>query len=315
METPAPEQEKAASAPRPARRRRVIAAAVACVAASLAVVPACVQGPSRVSPPIRSGPAPATPLASVPAGRLRVMTLNLAHGRGDGFHQAFTSRATIESKLENAAAVIRREAPHVVALQEADGPSIWSGRFNHVATLSDAAGLPTWIRGEHVQGLGLSYGTAMISRLALDQPLSVTFAPTWPTFPKGFVIATVPWPGRPGLEVDVVSVHLDFASRRAREGQARQLVAALSSRSRPRILMGDFNCQWSDSEQTLRLVADGLDVKPWQPDASDLVTFPKLGKRLDWILVSPSLRVVTHQVLPDVVSDHRGVIADLEVVE
>ena len=68
----------------------------------------------------------------------RVMSLNLGHGRGEGVHQLLTSDVGIHDNLERVAGLLKREAPHVVALQEADGPSIWSGGFDHVATLAEA---------------------------------------------------------------------------------------------------------------------------------------------------------------------------------
>ena len=54
---------------------------------------------------------------------LKVMTLNLAHGRKDRWHQMLLKRRQIEEHLDHIAEVICREKPDVIALQEADGPS------------------------------------------------------------------------------------------------------------------------------------------------------------------------------------------------
>lgn len=51
---------------------------------------------------------------------LRIMTLNLAHGRGDNFHQLLISNAQIKNNLDNIIKISQREAPHVLAVQEAD---------------------------------------------------------------------------------------------------------------------------------------------------------------------------------------------------
>ena len=76
---------------------------------------------------------------------LKVVTLNLAHGRKDAWHQALLRRAAIQANLDEVVRILRQEQPDVVALQEADGPSLWSGRFDHVAYLSEKAGIPYFV--------------------------------------------------------------------------------------------------------------------------------------------------------------------------
>lgn len=244
-------------------------------------------------------------------GRLKVATLNIAHGRSNGLHQVLLPRARIQANLDAIAALLRREAPEVVSLQEADGPSLWSGRFDHVRYLAEKAGFRYHSRGRHVQAPGLRYGTALLSRDALTDPRSVAFRPSPPTPPKGFLVAAVHPPGRPDLELDVVSVHLDFASARVRARQIDTMIRHLSGRGRPMVVMGDFNCGWTDGSSGLRRLAEGLSLQTWKPEERDLVTFAATGKRLDWILVSPGLQIKRHQVLQDVVSDHKAVVAEI----
>ena len=77
--------------------------------------------------------------------------------------------------------------------------------------------------------------------------------------------------------------------------------------------MGDFNCEWAGKEPTLRTLAQKLGLRSYRPEAGDMMTFPSLNKRLDWILISPELEFVTYEALADVVSDHRGVVASLRM--
>jgi endonuclease/exonuclease/phosphatase family metal-dependent hydrolase len=42
-----------------------------------------------------------------------------------------------------------------------------------------------------------------------------------------------------------------------------------------------------------------------------MVTFPKTGRRLDWILVSPQLEFADHRILDDPISDHYAVVAEI----
>ncbi|MCR4413507.1 MAG: endonuclease/exonuclease/phosphatase family protein [Thermoguttaceae bacterium] len=251
--------------------------------------------------------------SALPRGTLRVMTLNVAHGRGPDKHQAGQERTEIEANLKKVAELIRREQPHVVALQEADGPSLWSGRFDHVKRLSQIAEMQHSFRGKHVDAMGLSYGTALLSRLPLDHPFSVTFAPSPPTPSKGFVAATIAWPDRPETNVQVVSVHLDFARKEVRRSQVKEMVHRLSDGKHPLIVLGDFNCQWSDDHSAVRAAAEGLKLRAYRPDDRDLETFPTLKRRIDWVLISQRLEFVEYKTLADSVSDHRGVIAGVRL--
>ena len=165
-------------------------------------------------------------------------------------------------------------------------------------------------RGEEEFSLSVRYGTALISRYALHDPLSVTFPPTPPTFSKGFVVARLDHPRWPdGL--DIVSIHLDFARSRVRGAQIDRLIEVLRERRRPVLIMGDFNMTWKAGNDLQRL-ADTLALESFEPEAR-LITFPTTGARLDWILVPRELAIEEYRVLDDVVSDHRGVVARLRV--
>ncbi len=61
----------------------------------------------------------------------------------------------------------------------------------------------------------------------------------------------------------------------------------------------------------LRLLARTLDLSAYKPLSKGLETFSILDKRLDWILISPELEFVSYEVLPDIISDHLGVCAEI----
>lgn len=301
--------------------RRIAAAASGLAVAGIAVVfgiTSCLAGERQSFPVVKSaaGSGAESPCGSgTTSTPLRVMTVNIAHGRKDGPNQLLQGSGSIRANLDELAALLRREKPDVVALQEADGPSFWSGNFDHVDYLADKAGLAFSMRGEHVRSRILSYGTAIMSALELGDPLSFTFAPSPPTFSKGFVVSTIEWPPSSDRKIDLVSVHLDFSRSSVRRKQAEELAAALQSRKRQRIVMGDFNCTRSDANTAIGILIDRLFLKPYRPEADDLVTFPKLGKRFDWILLSPELEFAGHAVVPDTVSDHRAVLAEIRWIQ
>lgn len=246
-------------------------------------------------------------------GTLRLMTLNLAHGRSSGPHQLFQSGERIKGNLFAVTQLLVRERPDVVGLQEADGPSVWSGRMNHVAMLADAAGFAYSTQAANVDGIGLSYGTAIISRLPLLDPIGITFAPSPPTFSKGLTLVTVEWPSAPGVMIDIVSVHLDFSRAGIRAKQVREIVHTMGTRLNPLVVMGDFNCDWNDSQSAVQVLARDLDLCAFQPEDQALATFPSTGRRLDWILVDPRLEITSYTTLPDNVSDHLAVVCEIRL--
>jgi endonuclease/exonuclease/phosphatase family metal-dependent hydrolase len=241
-------------------------------------------------------------------GRLKVLTLNIAHGRRLGFHQALLPRRILEDNLQRIAEVLRREEPDVVALQEADGPSSWSGRFDHVETLTRLAGFHESYRGSHsFSRLQLFCGTALLAKEPLRDTESVPFEQSWRDN-KGFVVGCLPTAFG---EIDVVSVHLDFLNPAMRRKQVWALADRLEHRKRPMMILGDFNCD-TRSEDCFGFLTRTLGLAAFEPKAA-APTFPsrRPRARLDWILISRDLEFVSHKTLPDHLSDHLAVTAEI----
>ena len=246
---------------------------------------------------------------------LKVMTLNIAHGRKDGTSQLLLNTSTIKSNLNDIARVINRIDPDIIAYQEADGPSFWSGDFNHIKHLAQITQFEYSVMAKHVNGLKLAYGTALSSKLPMRDSVSITFEPSPPTFSKGFIISTISWPDNPDIETDIISLHLDFLRSSVREKQVKELINVLSHRKNALIIMGDFNCDWNEKECTLHVIADALNIRPYQPEATGMHTFSVTNKRIDWILISPELEFLTYKVLPDIISDHQGVVSEIVLMD
>ena len=244
---------------------------------------------------------------------LRVLTLNVAHARGTGFNQVFQSSERARSNLDDIARLIKQQAPDIGSLQEVDRHSFWNGRFDHVDYLARQGGFQHSFAGDHMQSMGLNYGTAVVAKLDLQQPRSFTFEGESSSASKGFVLSTVRWPGKECVEVDVVSAHLDFTSPQSRREQAAEMVAVLQERGRPIIIMGDFNSGWGRGNSAVRKLARELNLHSYEPEDRSLVTIPKFKLRLDWILVSPEIDFQNYRVLEQRVSDHLGVVSDLVI--
>ena len=73
------------------------------------------------------------------------------------------------------------------------------------------------------------------------------------------------------------------------------------------VIMGDFNTHWSPT--ILELCAK-LNLKAYRPETQE-ITFPKLKKRLDWILVSREISFLHYEAHKSDLSDHYPVSATL----
>ncbi len=247
-----------------------------------------------------------------PDSVLRVATLNLAHGRKDSFNQLFVLEDTFKENLGDIANVLSDYRPHIVALQEADADSRWSGGFNHVEYLASAAGYPWRTHESNAESWLFSYGTALLSALPLTESIKHTFESSPPTLDKGFVLAQIDWPyGDDGKsrKLDILSVHLDFSRQSVREQQINEMIEILSARMNPTIIMGDFNSEWLAETSVIQELATKSRFTTYRPESADYNTYK--DKRLDWILITKDIEFVHYQVLPDTLSDHTMVVVDV----
>ena len=112
-----------------------------------------------------------------------------------------------------------------------------------------------------------------------------------------------------------VSVHLDFSRRSVRRSQIAEMVSVLGRLDGPLVLMGDFNTDWQTEDSSLKFLAEELGMVVFKPHADGLSTYGDKGARLDWVLISPDLEFKNYYVVPDVVSDHYAVAADITLKE
>ena len=269
---------------------------------------ACSSVSSEQKQPVQPG----TPPTMVTSPTMKVVTLNLAHGRKDGINQLLKSEGAIRRNLGEIATFLDKHGADIVALQEADAPSFWSGGFDHVALLAEQAGYPFYESSHQANSWFFSYGTALLSRANLSGVMHHTFKPSPPTMNKGYTLGQIAWQpvtAEPVL-VDIVSVHIDFSRKSVREQQSAELRETLAGRGNPIIIMGDFNSDWFADEQVVRTLAERADLHVYRPDAEDLATYSNT-KRYDWILISKQLEFVSFEVLPDILSDHSAVVAEI----
>jgi len=252
---------------------------------------------------------------AIESDTVRVVTLNVAHGRKDSRNQMFLKRGAIRDNLLELAGLLDRAGADVIALQEADAESAWSGKFNHVEFLAENSDYACFHHGVHASNRMYDFGTALLAKHPFRGGFVHSFQPSRPTTTKGFSLAALNWnPGgllpEPVL-IKFVSVHLDFSRRSVRRSQIDEMVTVLSGITGPMVLMGDFNTDWQTADSSLIYLAEQMDLSVFEPHADGLSTYGDKGARLDWILISPELKFIEYAVFPEVVSDHYAVAAEI----
>jgi len=240
---------------------------------------------------------------------LKLMSLNIAHGRGTSInHQLFMKRKKLKYNLDKISTVLQRERPHFCALQESDARTFYSNELHQSRYLAEKSNISSCIQGRHVNGMNFIYGTALLADKKIQDPLSIAFDFKPPNPTKGVVIANTEFAGQ---SIDIVSIHLDFMRNKLRISQIETLMNILNERKNPPLIMGDFNSEWSD-KCTMKLLCEELKLKTWEPKKK-LSTFPKLKKRLDWILIPKDFNFSSFKVLNDKLSDHQPIVAEISL--
>ena len=254
--------------------------------------------------------------------RLRLVTFNIAHGRGLTPIQGLTSQRKLRVNLRKIAALINRLAPDVIAMQEIDECSRWSGNFDHLDYLRVHAGFPYAVFGINTRRAGLlnlCYGNALLSRHPLVETETVAFGQRR-VGGKGFLYAEI----KVGEHsVPFVNLHLHFRSRMQRLSQLDRLVGWLreKGRSRPKawlippIICGDFNNPSTRDDATASLLSHLSDHGDYTMYPQTGATFPSPMPRrtLDFIFLPAGCKNVRCEVVRSFLSDHRPVMVEFAI--
>lgn len=260
------------------------------------------------------------------SNRLRVLTLNIAHGRGLSTYQGFHSQKGIQRSLKRLAHLLRKVDAEIVALQEVDEDSHWNRRIHLLDELQQQTGYPHAYLGVHNRREGklpLAYGNGLLTQFQIQHAEHEAFGQA-SLGEKGFMCAELKTSH--GI-LPVVNLHLDFRSRLRRIEQVEKLIQFLeykkyTDEGTPHlspIVCGDFNSRSGKPTDAVRHLFHYFKEHHYQlhPRGRRSRTFPSIMPvhGLDFVFVPPSYRVVASQVLRSYVSDHRPVLIELEVVQ
>lgn len=254
--------------------------------------------------------------------RVRLVTFNIAHGRGLTPIQGLTSERKIRVNLRRIAALLARLEPDVVALQEIDENSRWAGSFDHLDYLRAHARFPHGVFGINNRRAGfmnLCYGNALLSHHALAETETVVFGRR-SLGEKGFLFAELTLGNK---TVPFVNLHLHAASRRQRLTQLDLLTSWLRLKQKesaarwdmPPIICGDFNNSHTRDDATAALhshLADYSDYAMY-PQKGGTFPSPLPRRRLDFVFLPHQCRSVQCRVVRTLLSDHCPVMVEFDV--
>ncbi|MBI5381675.1 MAG: endonuclease/exonuclease/phosphatase family protein [Opitutae bacterium] len=251
--------------------------------------------------------------------RLRLITFNIAHGRGLTPIQGVTSARKIRANLLKIAHLMQELKPDVVALQEIDQCSRWAGNFDHLEFLRHHMRFPHAVFGitNRREGLlNLCYGNAVLSRHPILESESIVFGQRR-IGEKGFLYVELDVHGH---HVPLINLHLHYRSREHRFRQLDQLMDWLMLKHRahgprwrmPPLVCGDFNTPRTNTDATASLHRhlDKYAVYAVHPQHGHTFPSPWPQRALDFIFLPAACHHVREEIVPVMLSDHRPVQVD-----
>jgi endonuclease/exonuclease/phosphatase family metal-dependent hydrolase len=259
------------------------------------------------------------------AANLRILTLNIAHGRGLSTYQGFHSARGIERSLVRVAHLLKKVNADIVALQEVDEDSHWNRRIHLLDVLQAQTGYKHAYLGVHNRRAGklpLAYGNGLLTHFPIVHAEHKAFGQA-SLGEKGFVCAELETAH--GI-LPVVNLHLDFRSRLRRIEQVERLIQFLDNKKYTEtgtphlspLVCGDFNSRSGRRGDAVRHLFQYLeDQCAYQllPKGRRSGTFPSLFPvhGLDFVFVPPGYQVCGCEVIRSFVSDHRPVLVELRI--
>jgi len=267
---------------------------------------------------------------------LRVMTWNIAHGRGIADSNWAESAKPKVSRVLQIAHLIKQQQADIVVLNEVDFSATWSGKFDQAKAIAEASGFPYFARQSNldfgVPFLRLKFGNVVLSRFPIQQASSIDLPPhqvweDWLAGRKRGLFCTLDVGGD---ALGVMALHLESRGSTSRVRAAHYLVDRITGSELPLIVAGDLNTTpslaqdrdpqyWSFDQKLKENAFDilatrsGLAHVPKAVVDASQFTFPAIQPvaAIDWVFYDKSgFEPAKHQVLQTELSDHLPVVVD-----
>jgi endonuclease/exonuclease/phosphatase family metal-dependent hydrolase len=258
---------------------------------------------------------------------LRVGTYNIAHGRGNGAENwNGESAATRRARLDQIAEFLSAADLDLVVLNEVDFDANWSHRVNQAAYLAEKCGYRYRIEQRNFD-VSLPFyrwacGNVVLSRFPIRDVrwIDLPGDAAWESAlggRKNACIGTIELPG--GETLRVVPVHLSYRSEGVRMASVETLQAEAADGKAPLLLIGDFNSSpqgfpLTDPDEPSAVGELTQDPRwhtlPEKVTSEADFTFSSTEPMqvIDWIFVPRPWQLVSRQVYPLDLSDHRPVV-------
>lgn len=253
---------------------------------------------------------------------LRLVTFNIAHGRGLNPIQGLTPPRMVRANLLRIAKLLHEVKADIVAFQEIDQCSTWAGNMDQLKYLRTHARLPHSVYGitnEREGLIKLSYGNGLISRLPIFAADSFVFGRR-KIGEKGFLYVELSVSGK---IIPLINLHFHYRSRVQRLHQLAQLTDWIhlchqergSFWSIPPIVCGDFNASRSLSDVTTALLRNLRHFSDYRvyPHSGSTFPSPWPSRALDFIFLPAACHHAHASVIRSYLSDHRPVIVEFDL--
>ncbi len=289
---------------------------------------------SRAASPFRmlhvSAPNPGAEAAPPLDGTLRILTYNIAHGRGWAPSNWTSEHPTARlRRLDEIADLIATLDADIVVLNEVDFDSTWSHGVNQAAHIAHRAGYAYSAEQRNMDARVLfttwRFGNAILSRYPIVDARVVAL-PGYAWYEsllagKKRSLACTMTSG--GHSVTVVAVHLSHRSEHLRVRSIDTLTHATQPMVHPIIMAGDFNSTPPDFPHTMQdhngtnalacLDDIGYARHPADSPAVAEMTYDTRTPTavIDWIVIPSTCEFEHYAAVDSHLSDHRPVCATI----
>lgn len=265
-------------------------------------------------------------------GRLTIATYNIARGGGAGGVAWQHDREAHWWCLRAIGKMLEDHRADLVVLNEIDFDTVSSGYVDQACTIARAGGFPWCVEQCNydlaVPLVRIRIGNAILSRYPVRAArlLALPGYRAWETALAGRKNALVAEIELAGVRFNLLATHLEHRSEAARVAEARQIEAFRLESSLPLVVAGDLNSTppgfptavlSPDGENAMSILLEsgGYRASPTTGPAPSDLTF-RAGrpmKVIDWILVPPTWRISSKEVVASDLSDHLPVVLEVEI--
>lgn len=274
---------------------------------------------------------------ATPPDSLRVLTYNIAHGRGPALGAANKDGGSPVEKRERLIRIgqeIQSLGADLVFLQEVDFHCWWSGNMDQSAIIAEAAGFDYIVRQRNYDtGLHwfrrLDFGNALLSRLPVAEvarlrmppysDMEMIFAGNHDTLLAKINLSET-------RQIQVIGLHLDYRSEDVRVNAVETVLRFQRQHAQPIIVLGDLNSTppGMPDSQTSVIGQNAVELlesfgefqrRPIRGQATHHhFTFPSEAPRrtIDWIMPDRNWRIEEYRVVHGMrESDHLPVLSTI----